>query len=574
MKMKVSDFLVSFLIEKKTTDVFCYPGGMVTHLMDSFHRYRSQIALHTNYHEQASSFCACGYAQVKHLPTVAFATSGPGATNMITGIANAFFDSLPAIFITGQVNTYEDKGNLLVRQKGFQETDIIPIVNTITKYAVKIDDANTILYHLEKAYHLATTGRPGPVLLDIPMNIQRAEIIVDTLPTFTPQTKQKQDNITLSQTVMDFILNAKRPCIIAGAGIQLADVKEPFVKFIKHLKIPVVTSMLGVDVLCDKAYNFGFIGAYGDRCANFILSKSDCIVSIGSRLDNRQTGADKQNFAPNAKLLRIDIDAGELTNRIKEEEQQMVADIKTLMPALAEQSSKQEAIHKDWLAICSDIQILLNGEQVSSQTSNDIIAALSTLVPDGYTITTDVGQNQVWVAQSFALKPNQRVLFSGGHGAMGYSLPAAIGAHYGNKKPVICFNGDGGFQMNMQELQFIAREQLPIKIIILNNNALGMIRHFQEMYFDSNYVQTLAQGGYTAPNFCKIAAAYEIAYQNITKIEQIEQLSNLLASACPAIIEIALPEHTYVFPKLAINKPIYDQEPPLSQDLIQTIMQM
>lgn len=574
MKIKVSDYLVLFFIQKQITDVFCYPGGMVTHLMDSFHRYDAQIKCHTNYHEQASSFCACGYAQIKRLPTVAFATSGPGATNLITGIANAFFDSLPAIFITGQVNTYENKGDLSVRQKGFQETDILPMVKTITKYTAKIQDANTILYHLEKAYYLASTGRQGPVLLDIPMDIQRTEIELSTLPSFTPPTRPEQQDDFLAQSILDAIQKAKRPCIIAGAGIQIANVQNAFSSMIQHLKIPVVTSMLGIDALPNRDYNFGFIGAYGARCANFILSKSDCIIAIGSRLDNRQTGVDKQNFAPKATLIRIDIDEGELTNRIKEEEIQILADIKTLLPSLQHLSSKQEATHTHWLAICNDIKKLIEQQDHTTQLGNDYIKKLSQLVPDEYTITTDVGQNQIWVAQSFCLKPKQRLLFSGGHGAMGYSLPAAIGAYYANKKPVVCVNGDGGLQMNMQELQFIAREQLPIKIILLNNNALGMIRHFQELYFDSNYAQTLAHGGYTTPNFKKIADAYGIVYQAISDAEQIETVSEMLKSPYPAFIEMALPEDTYVFPKLAVNQPIYNQEPELDAKLIQTIMEM
>ncbi|MEG2295372.1 MAG: thiamine pyrophosphate-binding protein [Oscillospiraceae bacterium] len=574
MKMKVSDYIVLFLIQKKVTDVFCYPGGMITHLMDSFHRYGSQIKSHTNYHEQGSSFCACGYAQTKRLPTVALASSGPGAVNLISGILNAYCDSLPAIFITGEVNTYECKGDLLVRQRGFQEADIIPMVDTITKYAVKIKDVNTILYHLEKAYYLATTGRPGSVLLDIPMDIQRMEIEVDTLKTFTPPVQQEQDDFGIAQRIISLIQSAKRPCIIAGAGIQAAGVRDAVADFIKHLKIPVVTSMLGIDVLSDKSYDFGFIGTYGHRSANFIISKSDCIVSIGSRLDIRQIGSDKQSFAPNAKLIRIDIDTGELTNRIKEEEIQIVADIKTLVPMLAKQTSQIQASHEEWLGVCNDIKKILNEQSNTHQISNDYIKELSALVPDGYHITTDVGQNQVWVAQSFDLKPNQRLLFGGGHAAMGYSLPAAIGAYYGDNKPVICFNGDGGLQMNMQELQFIIREKLPIKIIILNNNALGMIRHFQEMYFDANYVQSIPEGGYTVPDFKKIADSYDIPYKKIAEVKQVGQLSEILSNPYPAVIEILLPNNTYVFPKLVINKPIYDQEPALDAALIKTIMDM
>ncbi len=224
--MKASDYIVSFFIEKGITDVFGYPGGMVTHLMDSFDKYSNEISAHVNYHEQASAFCACGYAQVSNKPGVAYATSGPGATNLITGIADAFFDSIPTIFITGQVNTYESKCDLKVRQKGFQETDIVAIVSPITKYAKLIENAEDLKYELEKAYFISMEGRPGPVLLDIPMNIQRADIIVEELKSYIEVESLKEEIDENIEKVFEVLNNAKRPLILAGAGINTANVLD------------------------------------------------------------------------------------------------------------------------------------------------------------------------------------------------------------------------------------------------------------------------------------------------------------------------------------------------------------
>ena len=573
--MKLSDYIVTFLIEKEITDVFGYPGGMVTHLMESFDKYKDCISAHVNYHEQGSAFCACGYAQTSNKPGVAYATSGPGATNLITGIANAYFDSIPCIFITGQVNTYESKGDLLVRQKGFQETDIVSIVKSITKYAVKIDDENNIKYELEKAFDICMSGRPGPVLIDIPMNIQRADIIHDDLKDYKPQKDEETSSYyeDMKDTMLEMINSSRRPVVLAGNGINTANVRNEFRNFVDLTGIPVVTSMIGRDILPNSVENnFGFVGAYGDRYANFIISNSDLIISIGSRIDCRQTGSNLKIFGENAKIIRLDIDSGELTNKIKADEIDFVVDLKKIFPILNTEKFEVKDRYEKWINACNEIKEELNG--IDSQYETDIIKEFSYKVPHNSIITTDVGQNQVWVAQSFNIKSKQKMLFSGGHGAMGYSLPAAIGAYYGSRKNVICFNGDGGLQMNIQELQFIVRENIPVKIVLLNNNSLGMIRHFQEMYFESNFVQTKKDGGYTIPSFEKIANAYELRYINVNSIEEISKCEDMLADDKPCFIEISLTDTTYVSPKLAMGRPIHDQDPLLDRSLFNRLMEI
>ncbi len=566
-KMKVSDYIVDFLIQKKIQDVFGYPGGMVTHFMDSLEKRRKEIRAHINYHEQGAAFAACGYAQASGNMGVAYATSGPGATNLITGICNAYFDSIPVMFITGQVNTYESKENTGVRQRGFQETDIVSMVKGVTKLAVRLDKADEVVYNLEKAWHTAMEGRRGPVLLDIPMNIQRADIVLKEQRHFIPDNDTGVMTEAGISRLMALLKDSKRPCIVAGAGVKEENTLWLFREMLKEYAIPVVTSMPAVGILeKEHELNYGFVGAYGGRCANFVVAKSDLVIAIGTRLDIRQTGAVKENFAPDAKLVRIDIDKEELKVPVKKDEVIIQAAASMVLEKL--QKNQERLEWKEWLEVCGRIRKEL--ADVDVQKVNCIVGRISEKLGEDVSVTTDVGQNQIWVAQSFKNKCGQKMLFSAGHGAMGYSLPAAIGAYYATGKPVICFNGDGGIQMNIQELQFVVRENLPVKIFCFNNKALGMIRHFQEMYFDSSYVQTTESSGYTVPSFERLAAAYGIPYMLLS--EEKELTEDMFGLSGPQFIEILLDEKTYVQPKLEYGKPNQDQEPLLNRALYEKIM--
>ncbi|MCQ5128032.1 thiamine pyrophosphate-binding protein [Butyricicoccus faecihominis] len=567
--MKLSDYIVEFLIAQGVTDIFGYPGGMVTHFMDSLDRYRDKISAHVNYHEQASAFCACGYAQAGGPFGVAYATSGPGATNLITGIANAYFDSIPTLFITGQVNTYEARGKMPLRQKGFQETDIVAIVTPVTKYAVRIDDPNQIRYVLEKAVYLCSSGRPGPVLLDVPMDIFRADIDIPVIKKFCQPESEKPDYTFIAEEMLGLLKNAKRPVILAGGGIVTSGCASEFRQIAHLLNVPVVTSMIGCGILAtDDLLNYGFIGAYGNRSANFIICNSDLIISLGSRLDCRQTGNDLTKFAPDTVIYRIDIDANEFSNRISNKEIQVTADLRDLLPAILKRT--QLGVYPTWITKCNRIKKLLGNLDQSKPT--EMIAQLGSCLPNDAVITTDVGQNQVWTAQCLMHSEQQMVLFSGGHGAMGYALPAAIGAYFSQRRATICIVGDGGLQMNIQELEFVARESIPLKIILINNNSLGMIRHFQEMYFDSNFMQTKAEKGYLTPNFEAIAKAYGLRYGHCETALGIEQYKPMLMDQQTLFLEVQLDDTTYVLPKLSMGKPIYDQDPLMSRNLLQTLI--
>lgn len=568
--LKVSDYIVEFLISKGITQAFGYPGGSSANLVNSFYKYREKIATHVTYHEQAAAFAACGYAQTAWKPGVAYSIGGPGATNLITGIGHAYFDSIPLICLTGNVNTYESAKGMNVRQRAFQECEILSVVKSLTKYCAYVEKAEDIRYHLEKAYDYAVEGRPGPVLLDIPMNISREQVDVEILNGYISKKRVRPDqSAAFSEQLKQLLDNSERPLLILGNGVKNSAAISQLEHVVNHLRIPYVTSMIAFDILVGHSLGYGFLGASGSRSANFIAAKSDLIISIGSRLDIRQVGAVRKNFAPEAKIVRVDIDSGELEYKVHEDEISFCMDAKDALKAMTSLTLNRDYAH--WRDICETIRKKTKG--MDMLLPNLLMQAISEHVPPNSIVTTDVGQNQVWTAQCFKLKENQKVLFSGGFGAMGHALPAAIGAYYGSgEKKVVAIAGDGGLQMNIQELQYIAREQIPVKVIVFNNHALGMIRHFQEVWFEGIYFQTKPEGGFSSPSFQQIAAAYGIDSIEIHSVEEISKCETLMHSDKPALIEIQIMENTYEYPKLKFGSPNQDQEPLMDRKLFNELM--
>ncbi len=578
--MKTSEYIVEYLITKGITDVFGYPGGMVTHLMDSLSERSDDISAHITYHEQAAAFAACGYAQASGRVGMAFATSGPGATNLLTGVGHAFFDSVPVIFITGQVNTFESCKDTGLRQRGFQETDIVSMARPVTKYAVYVDSADALPNVLNEAYRIATTGRPGPVLLDIPMNVLRGDVDIDR-----ERETESDDNTTgthvfadagsrLKRILNDRLKTSVRPCILVGNGIKSSGLTEQFRSLVREYDIPVVSSMMAVDVIPESdglaGKYYGFIGAYGNRTANFVVAKCDLLICLGSRLDVRQVGAKREIFASNAHIVRIDIDKAELDNKVREDESDILMPLSDALGVIRQVLSEYNNDYSDWLNVCREIKKQV--KLIDELQPNRIVNEISSCVPDGYSVVADVGQNMIWAAQSFKFKIGQRIYMSGGMGSMGYALPAAIGIYYATHRPVICFTGDGGMQMNIQELQYIYRENLPIKIIVMNNMSLGMIRHFQEMYFDKNYCYTISGRGYDTPDFVDIAKAYKINSVRVSDSNELDKVN--YSDVKPELIEVMLSGDTVVRPKLEYGKPNQDQEPLLDRELYEYLMNL
>lgn len=569
--MKVTDFIVEFIISKGITDIFGYPGGVICHFMDSTTKYKKIVA-HTNYHEQAAAFAACGYAQETGKMGVAYATSGPGATNLVTGIANAFFDSTPVLFLTGQVDTYGLKGELPIRQRGFQETDVVSIVKPITKYAVRVESPVMIKYELEKAYEIATTGNPGPVLLDLPADVQRSEVEPDSMQGYATPSVLDENIDSDSDAILKYINSAKRPCLIVGNGVKQAKSVNLLKEWIHRIEIPTVFSMPAFDTLpYDDEFNFGFLGANGHRYANFIVGKSDLVISIGSRLDLKQVGSNREQFAPNARIIRIDIDDNNFSYGVHEDDICVKADIHNLLTKLLERTSERTRICYSWIGVCNLIKKKLQGYDDEDYTL--LLGRFCESLPDNVIATADVGQSEVWLAQQMHVKSQQTVHLSGGLGSMGYSLPAAIGAYYGGRKPVFCFNGDGGVQMNIQELQFLSRESIPIHVVIINNNSLGMIRGFQENNFYGNYFQTINGAGYSVPDFDKLAKAYGLTYCMISNEDDIKKLENMRIDS-PSVIEIKISKETVLKPNFGKNALLLDQSPYIDRNLFEELMSL
>lgn len=562
--MKVSDFIVEFLVKKGIKNVFELSGGMIAHIIDSLNK-NTEIDVITMHHEQCAAFAAEAYARVTGLPGVALATSGPGATNLLTGIGSCYFDSIPTIFITGQVNRHEFKGDRNIRQYGFQETDVVAMAKPITKACFQISDPSQIPAVFEKAFEIALEGRPGPVLIDIPMDVQRYQIeplFLDTKISI----KAEIDSIKIESLIKDIQL-AKRPLILAGRGIKASKSQELFDTFIKNTKVPVITSLLGLDTIAyDDIQRVGFIGTYGNRWANIAFGECDLLIVLGSRLDIRQTGADTK-FIENRKIYHVDCEEGEINNRVQGCVD-VVADLKVFFNEFGKVAIGEHFdIPQNWMNTINELKLKwldVNELDVEGINPNHFIHSLSKKSNLAKAYLADVGSHQMWTAQSLELNRTQSFLTSGGMGAMGFALPASIGACIGlDKQPVVTVIGDGCMQLNIQELQTIIRNQLPVKIIVMNNRTLGMIRQFQDSYFESRYQSTF--WGYDTPDFEKVAIAYGIDGKTIANTNEIEDavdwLWNSENSNKPVLLQVMIEPKTNTYPKIAFGRPITEMEP-------------
>ena len=563
--MKVTTYIAQFLKSKGIDTVFELQGGMITRIIDAIH-HEGGIKIVSMHHEQAAAMAADAYGRITNKPGIALATSGPGATNLLTGIGNCYFDSVPAIFITGQVNLNEQKGDRITRQIGFQETDIVSMAKPVTKEAFAVKTAKEIPTIFEEAYRIATSGRPGPVLIDIPMNIQneQIELSYEIFRNSFPEINSKEQQ-SFFQNYLEALKTSKRPLILVGRGIRASDTTEYLNNFLQKYKVPVVTSLLGFDILpFQHPQRIGFIGTYGNRWANYALGSCDLLLVLGSRLDLRQTGSDITSFQKGKRIYHVDIEKAELNNRVTNCIT-LNSDLIDFFTSL-KNSDQIYITPAEWIKEIDekkksrlDTKEL---ENISGINPNVFIHELSKASNQAKAFVADVGNNQMWCSQSLELNEYQLFLTSGGMGAMGYALPAAIGASItmGNS-PVIAIAGDGGFQINIQELQTIRRNNLPIKIVILNNNCLGMIRQFQDSYFESCYQSTV--WGYNAPDFTKVALAYEIESFSISEPEEIEiGLAKLWKDKTqPFLLEIKLDIHTNVFPKTMFGNPLTKMEP-------------
>lgn len=560
-----ADLIVDFLAKKKLSHVFDLSGGMIAYIEDAISRH-PDIDCIPFHHEQAAGFAAEGYARKSGNFAVAIATSGPGATNLVTAIGSCFFDSVPAMFITGQVHTSNLKKSPSVRQEGFQETDIVSVVQTLTKYAVLVKDVNEIENELEKAFSIMKSGRPGPVLIDIPINLQRTPVETVTRKTTGAASREDQqfekeiDPVQLTK-FEELLATSNAPLVLAGHGIRLADAKKELVSFVKKNNLPVVTSLLGLDTYDYQDGLVGYIGTNGNRDANIVLANADLIIVLGSRLDLRQTG-DPSFFNSTAKIVHVDIDEHAIGYSINVD-LAFQTDVKNFLQMAGYISTPAKGKWKDFIIAVQ--QAYGRFESFDEKVNpNTFIKDLSLLSPTASTVVVDVGQNQQWCAQSWRVKEDQRLLFSGGMGAMGFALPAAIGAWFADmKSDVIVISGDGGIQINLQELETVHRNGIPLKLFIMNNKSLGMVREFQDIYLNKNYQSTVK--GYGHPDFKQLSAAYGMEYTLISKGYTQADLTRILEIEGPVLVEVDVDMFAPLYPKVVYGHAMDDQAPYLDE---------
>jgi acetolactate synthase-1/2/3 large subunit len=557
----VSDYIAMFLAHKGVPAVFEMSGGMIARLLDSLYQL-GETQVVSMHHEQSAAFAAGAAGAIAGVPGVALATSGPGATNLLTGIGACYFDSQPAVFITGQVNRSELKGDRPVRQLGFQETDIVSIARPITKAAIQVLTPEDVPARLEEAFALAVSGRPGPVLLDIPMDVQGARIDAG-LPT-PVRIETAPVDLAAADELLAALARAERPLVLAGGGVRTSGAIDVLRSLLETLEIPLVGSLHGLDALpYDHPLHVGMIGSYGNRWANKAIGRSDLLLVLGSRLDIRQTGADTDYFKGDRTIFHVDCEPGEINHRVLGC-RAVVGDVREFLGAVAARAEQPRA-WPAWRRELADEQARWpdTGElgEISGINPNVLMHALSAVSRSAGAFVADVGQHQMWAAQSLELAADQRFMTSGGMGAMGSGLPLALGVAVVDPRPVVLIAGDGSFQTNIQELQTVVRNRLPLKMVIVNNRCHGMVRQFQESYFDGRYPSTLL--GYSAPSFAAVAAAYGIA---AATVEDPAELDDALARlwedpAAPALLDVVVDTYANAYPKLAFGRPITEMEP-------------
>lgn len=562
-----AELIASFVAKHCFPKTFLVTGGACAFIVDSLSRHQDADYICMQ-HEQAAAMAVDGVWRSNGKVGVTISTSGPGATNLITGIACSWFDSIPALHITGQVNQRESAAalGLKVRQAGFQETDIVSMVGPITKYATKVTSTLELASALVHGYKAATTGRMGPVVIDVPMDVQQmlcSQSDIDlALADIQARTGEDIGNLDEDRFIVEQLIDsAMRPLVIFGAGLGFSGKARVVQDWCESNHIPYCASWGGLPFI-DRSRDLyqGALGVYGSRQANWAIQSADKILSLGSRLDNRQRTGNPSSFAPYAQILVVDIDMEELRKFANDDRyrgiQLDLIDIELMLPA-----ARNAVRFVDW---CDDLknaaaqndtgfEVAVSDEELNPY---EVVQETQRLIKENAIVVADCGANLCWVYQAF--KPGNQLLFTaGGNSPMGYSLPASIGAKVADPdRQVVCFIGDGGFQMNIQELQTIVNYQLDIKIIILNNNGYGIIKQFQDAYFESRYEAT--GRGYSVPDFGAVSKAYGIEYSRITKLGE---LRDALKRQGARIIDVILPENSLITPKVEMDRFIHDQFP-------------
>lgn len=588
--IKLSDYIAKYLADYGVHHVFMITGGGAMHLNDSIGK-EKRIQYICNHHEQASAIAAEGYARVSGDIAVVCVTSGPGGTNTLTGVLGQWLDSIPVLYISGQVryDTTVPSTGLSLRQLGDQEGDIIAIAKPITKYAVMVTDSKTIRYHLEKAIYLAKSGRPGPVWLDIPLNIQASMIDENSLVPYDPSEDAIYfDEQLIKNQIKEIILRiheAKRPVILGGAGIRLAHSYDIFRNIVDKLNIPVLVAWDAIDLLpSDHPLNFGRPSTVGQRGANFIFQNADLLLNIGCRMNIRQIGYTFEAVARHAYKISVDIDEGELRKQTFKPDLAVHADAKYFLNEFTEKvGAVNRPERSEWLSWCCQHRdrypVVLPEYWLIKEKVNPYVFChvLSDYLSDGDVIVSANGSACVIPIQTLHLKNNQRHLVSSGCAAMGYGLSAAIGACFAhNRQRVICLEGDGSIQLNIQEFQTLFHHQLPVKIFIFNNLGYLSIRTTQTNFFDSYFVGEGPKSGVSFPDMVKVAVAYGISAFRIRNHDDMPKIiEQAMKTEGPTVCDVQMQPDQLFVPRVSsqrlpdgrmVSKPLEDMYPFLSRE--------
>ena len=563
--MRLADFVIQFLEKKKINTAFTVSGGGSIFLCDALYKAKKikYIACH---HEQAVAYAVESYSRARNKPGAAIVTTGPGGTNTASGVACCWIDSVPAIFISGQVYLNQTIGNSGLRQIGVQEFDIVNMVKSCTKYAVMIKKAEDIKYHLEKAYYISTEGRPGPVWIDIPANIQNAEINLKKLKSYVPL-KKNNKNILLDnkiKKIAKLFLKYDRPMLHIGHGVKISKGEKYLRKIINRHHIPFALTWNASDLIESNHPSYiGRPGAFAERGSNFITQNCNLYISVGTRLPFMVTGYNSQDFARKAKKIMVDIDNIEIKKSSVNLYEGINCDASYFLKKLFKYLPKKINLSNSWLQYCKSIRkkypIVLDKfkKQKKYVNSYHFVDILSDVLNKKDVIVTDMGLSFVGTHQTFKIKKGQKLYTNSGHAPMGWGLPAAVGACYAtNKRRITCLVGEGGFQMNIQELATVMHNKLPIKIFIYNNGGYLTIKQTQQLGFKSRIMGSNSKSGLSFPNYEKIAQSHKIKYIKIENNKNLRQkINKVMAGNKPVICELKLDHNQEQMPK-AINKRI------------------
>lgn len=560
--MKICDWLVERLIEEGITDAFGIPGAVMLDFLYAMDRRRPAFTPHLNYHEQGAAFSACGYAQATGGLCLAYATRGPGFTNMLTAIADAYYDSLPVLFFTAHAAGLKKPG---MRIEDNQEMDTVALAAGITKYAARVDRAEDVRPQLEKALAAAREGRKGPVVLDFRSSVFRQESGEEQETAPVPVPADPGPVKRIAEDIAQRVRAAARPVFLIGNGIRQAEAAAMMSRLAIHAGIPVLSSRVAQDVMPDSPYYYGFIGSHAARCGNFILSKADLIVGLGNRFSFPVRSPSFRPVMTNAATVRVDVDEGEFLREVPNSVCHG-ADLRALLPALLQMDFSRLG-KEHWLAVCGELREALRQWDMTPEI--DLLMRIMRRAEPEDVFLCDVGNHSFWVTNAYAYAGmRNRILYSGSLGTLGSALPKAIGACFKGRRRVFCFTGDQGLQMNIQELQLISQEALPVVIVVLNNRSSGMIRDREAQLHAGHFVHTTPDSGYGMPDLRDISRAYRIEYRRAETLDTGE-LPDFKDGPC--LLEVLVDEDAGLRPSLPYGNYCQDMAPSLPKEFYERL---